>query len=516
MNSDVDYEDSDDLADDSFWTVGLVFYRPSKLSDEEMRWHFRGYDGRWSEQTQEAMSRLGAEGLDLNENWALAEQFWSCAGCGRSKNECFRLSKRGTLLAKLELHHDHIRDRIWPRADELLGADWRQRVPGGGDVLDIVRDLVSRFSYALICSQCNAAEGKAKSSIPDMHPRFTFTASEIRQFVIACPGQEHDVDLAKAADIWQAQFDAFQMRLALLDTLIGEMGAGRISNSNVGRFSLGSVLIGLDEREVISRALRDQIGRDDERGRLLSGYRDEFLTRSVSFDSRRLAVPVSARKSVGPSDEEYAAYVDPVSRQAWEAASQNWSCPCCGRVKRDVVRKGGKGKWSGGIRTVLVLVDETDSTTMARRQRLFPNFRNEVWVGDSYFVQVCSDCHGVQQTTRQQDRSAPESHLSLDDIRDSLIRITPNAPHEVDHEGVIRKLHANLSHMSAYEAYSAFRNLVSGMKGIMDYRMERGVPREAVLAELRQQLPERAIVSESEQAEFVDWLLSVQIRNVRD
>lgn len=64
--------------DGDAWFADLLFWRPSKLSDEAMRLHFCDYDGRWSSQTQAAVQRFCADGLDLNENWALTSPTWSC------------------------------------------------------------------------------------------------------------------------------------------------------------------------------------------------------------------------------------------------------------------------------------------------------------------------------------------------------------------------------------------------------------------------------------------------------
>ncbi|MFO1099695.1 MAG: hypothetical protein U1E81_15875 [Xanthobacteraceae bacterium] len=33
------------------WFANLLFWRPSRLSDEQMQLHFSEWDGRWSEQT---------------------------------------------------------------------------------------------------------------------------------------------------------------------------------------------------------------------------------------------------------------------------------------------------------------------------------------------------------------------------------------------------------------------------------------------------------------------------------
>jgi hypothetical protein len=122
------------------WFADLLFWRPSRLSDEQMLLHFGERDGRWSEQTKRALQRFEAQGLDLNENWALCEPYWSCPVCRRHKDEIFRLSKRGILLAKLELHHDHLRERVWHRARELYGANWWRASPSPRSSLSIISE----------------------------------------------------------------------------------------------------------------------------------------------------------------------------------------------------------------------------------------------------------------------------------------------------------------------------------------------------------------------------------------
>jgi hypothetical protein len=69
----------------------FLFWRPSRLSDDEMQLHFSHWDGRRSEQTKGAAQHFEAKGLDLNENWALCTQYWICPACRRHKNDIFRL-----------------------------------------------------------------------------------------------------------------------------------------------------------------------------------------------------------------------------------------------------------------------------------------------------------------------------------------------------------------------------------------------------------------------------------------
>ncbi|WP_152970956.1 hypothetical protein [Rhizobium ecuadorense] len=86
-----------------------------------MDYYFPDYDRRWSRQTKRAMEKFDTKRLELNSNWALENQIWSCPGCGRSKEEIFRKSSHGILLAKLELHHDHLWDEGLRRPEKLLG-----------------------------------------------------------------------------------------------------------------------------------------------------------------------------------------------------------------------------------------------------------------------------------------------------------------------------------------------------------------------------------------------------------
>ncbi|RWF92954.1 MAG: hypothetical protein EOR26_09610 [Mesorhizobium sp.] len=419
------------------------------------------------------------------------------------------------LLAKLELHHDHMRDLVWPRAGELLGHDWRDRIPGTGEMLGLVRDLVSRFSEALVCSECNAADAKAKREVAGIDDRFTFTVSEIRSFAIARPGRDHEIDIERARTIWEIQRGGFEMRLRLLDMLISEIGTGGLAHDKAGWPGVIPMQLAMGGQEMLWRAFLDQVREDERRGEL-SGLRREFLTRSVSLDSRRLA-DRTVKPSCGPTDEEYAAYSDAVSPKTWAATGDDWTCACCGRRKREVVRRASKGKWSGGIRKLRILVEETDADAIATRMRLFPGYRHELWVGDSYFVDVCSDCADVRRDARQRDRSTPDSHLKLEDIRDALQEVRANAAHVADQALVCERLRKNAPYDSAYEAYSAFRSLVSTLKARMDFRMSRGVPREAVIAELCEDLKyKHSIISDQDQLTLVEWLLARKVRDPRE
>jgi rubredoxin len=468
----------------SWWSVSLLFPRPSRLSDEEMQLHFRDRDGRWGAQTKAAILKHGASGLDLNDNWALAEPRWRCPSCGRAKSEIFRLSKRGVLLAKLELHHDHMRDEVWPRAEQIFGMNWRETaVPGATDVLDPIEDLVSRFHEALICSECNAADGKVKTRFrTEIDPRFTFTAQEIGRFVKGRPHAEHEIDYDVAFSIWREQERGHLARVQLLDSLLAKLGDGLLASERTGRFGVRPMWMSMDSDELLRKGFMGEV-RDDERWGLLSGYRLEFLARSTCRDSASLPTARARGTSSGPSDEEFAAYEDPVSKKRWHATPQDWSCPGCGRRKRDLLRRSGKGRWTGGIREHHEYLDETDPERISVRKRLFPGFANQTWICGYETAHMCSDCSGISRATRQRNRSIEAEYLKLSDIRECISRLGPNQAHEINYQEAEKRLLRNEPYGSAYEAWRRYESLM----GKVRIKME-SWPRAEGLADLAEDL----------------------------
>jgi len=112
--------------------------------------------------------------------WKKIDEGWRCPGCGRSKREIMRWTKRQAAvgmywgwMAGLHQHHDHSTDRY------------------GG-----------RFSMAIICDQCNGADGQAKR---DLHlpVDFSFSPAEIRRFITVSAHGRCRVDLEKAMDVFR-------------------------------------------------------------------------------------------------------------------------------------------------------------------------------------------------------------------------------------------------------------------------------------------------------------------------
>lgn len=99
---------------------------------------------------------------------------------------------------------------------------------------------------------------------------------------------------------------------------------------------------------ILLRQAFDQRAKDTDVANRLWTFQDELLIRSTQRDSANLAP--ADRTIVAPTDEEYDSYVDPVSLKSWKATPEDWTCRCCDRTKRQVIRLAKSGDWTGGVR----------------------------------------------------------------------------------------------------------------------------------------------------------------------
>ncbi|MGB3336856.1 MAG: hypothetical protein WBA73_06725 [Devosia sp.] len=499
-----------DPATESWW-ANILLYRPSMLSDDGMRIHFREFDGKWTEQTVNAMSRTAAKGLDLNSSWALTSARWTCPVCRREKPDLFRLSDNGCLLANLEVHHDHLPDTVWPRTAELLGRDWTKTAPSGtGGQVDNVERLIMRFRPTLVCNECNTADAIAKGALPAIDRRFSFAPDEIASFITASPGQPHSVDVSAAKRIWSEQKPKFERRVERIDDLVLAVADGTLGvNDSIGTGHL--LERRLDPAEALHIDFRWQYERDARR-KVLEDLRSEFITRSTSKDSPRLAGK-ALRPAVAISDDEFAAYADPVSPRQWEGVSEGWTCPCCDRSKREIVRKGNKGKWTGGIRGRTDLLIESDPTEIENHGLLLPSLAGDVVLREKVPVSICSDCAEGPTHVGHRFPEASGSHFNVADIREMLVSVAPHRQHEVDWDKGRKMAVANRALVQAERSFDAMLGQAAQFQAWMGEARRWGYPsaqvRERIARSLEFQIVDRDL---STMDRLIDWLLSRPIK----
>jgi hypothetical protein len=120
--------------------------------------------------------------------WRKVGPAWICPGCGRNKRQITRWTKRAPRprartidpvmgwMAGLCTHHCHS-SPVWK---------WQ-----------------GRFEPVVICDHCNSADAQAKLALklPD---NFSFSADEIRQFIVAAPHASHQLRLDVALRLFKA------------------------------------------------------------------------------------------------------------------------------------------------------------------------------------------------------------------------------------------------------------------------------------------------------------------------
>lgn len=198
------------------------------MSDVEIEEYFHQRDGRWSGLTKLLLAKHGVTRLDLNRNWAAIRTWgWQCPVCGRDKSQIVRVAN-GVLLARLELHHDHIRDAIKSIFQAEFGQIWVEGAPRESLHVDDELDrMVTRFDDVLICMDCNAADGEAKRKLrEEINPNFSFAPDEIAAFILARPNLSHRIDCGKALAAWQTAREDFERRLEFVGSVVDRVVRG--------------------------------------------------------------------------------------------------------------------------------------------------------------------------------------------------------------------------------------------------------------------------------------------------
>lgn len=124
---------------------------------------------------------LAYNGAHCHYLWNHVSESWRCPGCGRSKFQIMRWTKRFVKngvrckpyrdwIAILHGHHDH-----------------------GNN---------SRFDKVLLCGQCNSADAAVKKKL-NLNDCFSFSPLEIREFVKATPHGMHKIDYVKARQVYE-------------------------------------------------------------------------------------------------------------------------------------------------------------------------------------------------------------------------------------------------------------------------------------------------------------------------
>jgi rubredoxin len=362
-------------------------------------------DGEASPETQAIARAIGANGFALNRWWVLTPMWWVCPACNRPKFEIARLNQRGEMMGELHAHHDHVGDFIMRRFHEVSGS--RQDSVATESTEDFLRravPLVTAFDETVICADCNTADAKAKR-IVGVHPDFSFSPQEIGRFVEASPNQDHKINADTAQAIWQDGLPAFKARLRIIEHLVELV---------VRKGHWFQPPLSWEHRsESIERAAKSEITK--------AGYNGEHHLETYIDGARSIRKPtkdLSAwrmkryRKPVKVPTTSQIEHVSKVSHhQAWMCVPDDWTCPCCGRSKRELVKPSGNFPWSFGF--ARTYFHETGHTE----------------------VICCGDCNNARLGLIK-EAGCDKSCVSVCDVRDVVVP-APHAPHIFRNDTVV-------------------------------------------------------------------------------
>ncbi len=388
-----------------------------QIADNDLANLLPDCDGKWSPVIRAAMKRFSARGLDLNERWAETRQDWRCPACQRIKADVLRLTDAGVLLARLDLHHDHLGDFIKKRLKARFGSRWvSEGPPGSMQAEEISERLLIRFMWTNVCVDCNGADAAAKRAHPAIPTDFSFSPTEIGEFITATPNAPHTIDFDQALAVWERCAPVFRARLDLAVTILDAISRGELEGSPGFAPQPPTFLRGGSMRFLTSYAdprLLAEIARIEQ----------ALLSRSISNDGVNSKTARTARVAASPpSDEAYASYDGGGSPKYWAEAGEDWRCPVCARSKRQILRPGrGARPWNGRLHQFrdFQFSHDGDGEVIGVE-------------GHEDFL-VCSGCVDVVAELRQRhpEFRGAQHVLASDDLR-TVISAAPNARHEVD------------------------------------------------------------------------------------
>lgn len=298
----------------------------SSLSDHEIEAKFPSRDGPWSRSSKALLQSFGTSKLEMDANWASMYPGWKCPSCDRAKPELARLTKAGILLCRLDLHHDHLSDRMAKILGDEFGDKWPQLIPQGTHhIAKLGAQLISRFKPILLCIDCNAADGEAKRRLRKIDPYFSFRASEIAQFIKVKPNVGHQLHTDSASQIYANEFSDFERRIELGNMLLSLIRDGKIRQEDHPFYFPDGLNMPI---YLHSSVLRQDYAKYER-------VRDDinaFERRSVC----RHAVASNIKPKAGgrsdlaaPSAKDLASYDGGGSPFLWGKAGPDWRCSVC-------------------------------------------------------------------------------------------------------------------------------------------------------------------------------------------
>lgn len=291
-------------------------------------------DSEYTHTTRMLVKSFEAYGAHLNKWWVMTSVNWACPCCNRTKSEIVRLNKNNYLTCQLHEHHDHMQN-IVKSLFESFSTKQNTIVADRLSEKFAIKTAFSLSAYdnTVVCFDCNKADAEAKK-IVNAHKFFSFSPSEIGEFVISQPNREHQIDRIKALTVWKKVEPVFKIRMEMAENF------ARIAAEKKDWYQPSDVTAKQIERTAQWAFARHGLTHynDYEPEKLL--YNTEpFKGSNCSW--RLKPNPIIIKR---PTSNEIL-HLSSTRGKYWDRYDLGWSCPCCKRDKLTCVRPSKKNPW---------------------------------------------------------------------------------------------------------------------------------------------------------------------------
>ena len=376
------------------------------LADKDLKF----LDSEYTKTTIELVKYFNASRAYLNKWWVITPVDWSCPSCLRKKSEIVHVNELNYLVGHLHEHHDHMKDLV----KKLFEKACKQKEKIIADGLS--EKFATKIAFALeaydntvICAACNKADGVAKQLIK-ANFNFSFSPSEIGEFIIVQPNVEHEIDVNKAKEIWLRVQSTFELRMNWAYQF-AEMAANKQDWYQPSYPTAKQ----LERRTENLYKLNDLLDYDLY---FHYGYLYEGQPIVGAYNSWRTHT-VKINKAPSQKDLEF---LKKMRKVDWEKCNDDWVCPSCKLIKFQCVRKNKKNQWIFEIKKVYLFTSDEQ--------------QNINTVGTT----MCNDCCNTALHIGREvkgilgvDVDFPSSFISLEELS-QLILPRSHSKHEYQNE----------------------------------------------------------------------------------
>ena len=287
----------------------------------------------------------GVTDFEMNSNWVGSSQDWICPCCGRTKFQVSRVGKKGQILAKLVVHHDHMGEAMkaaFHSAFEAAGT--RVEQIDGWRLVERMGDAFAAYAEVLVCEDCNNADTEAKK-LAGSPSYFSFSIGQIRRLIVSGDHRPHLVESTRAGEVWEEAEPAYELRMNLIRAVAQAAATDAHWYEPHARGVDPIPVFGFARRSVESEITR-------------WAYADSLL-RQLGANTKVSAPNLSRWRQVAqkPGKQPPANYLAMLRTEeshgrSWEALPEDWRCPVCRRSKHELVYVGEQGKVIFAMRPV--------------------------------------------------------------------------------------------------------------------------------------------------------------------